>query len=1307
MSSSVLSPSSSIPSASSECRVCRSGSSPSSPLYSPCLCRGSIEYVHQDCLLHWLQLKNKKKCELCAFEFQFSPIYSSDAPASASLFDVLIGLVLSLSSWIPWLIRLIICCFGWLFIVPLITTTMWRAYFYFSYNPWSLSKFFRTHYADYTTFNYWLDSQYGTVICIMIFILTLTAFSLRELVKEEQALEEIMQQFQPAHNNNNNPNNVNQTGDNAVAVEQKIDAADEKQNNEIKSDEGHPELVELDRIREEPPESKSLNIVAEVSLQSENKSKSTINENFLRFYDTKKANNNSASSTDNESLPEESQINNSSFFANLPSTRAVKQRQELSSINQAANLPIDDSFTVDNINNIEQKSLSDMYEDSASDGSSYSDEINNDLSEEEANSEIDTSDLNAQRLDSFGHQTIRHRRPKEQNAKPKSDINKEPTEAKQTQNAPNEINAVENHAVVAAAADVVHDAAVAAGVAAEGEQLIDNIDDVPLQQWLGLTGEWRLFFLHLLSVLAFNAFFLFSFLFSPLNIGRLLLYLLEFDSSEVSVHLSMKLAALINGADLITAAVPPISANSTASIAANITSLYSFAVSSSSWSDQLLSPITVDQVASFHAKFHMEEVLIISIGYIFLLIVLLLVTQTLPVVNLMHILLSQLLLCLKVSLLLGFELLVFPTLLGFGIDFASLFLFQSNTASRIILLRKSPVTMTLLHWFIGIVCMLVISFFASLLRKTIRRSVLSKILRYPDDFEAAQPFRDLIQRGLLFHCKKLLKSVCIYCLIVLLTLHIPLKMTAKLWPNFVPLRYRLFDPIDTPIDLLFFQFALPIIIEHCNGRQHALKAVKSWFSYVGKKLNLYYYLIIPPTNINNNNNANAANDNNIAAVVHVVQESHEINHFQLRIFGLLLTMWITYAVLFVVTFVFPLAVGRWLLLQFKSHLIHQDIYAFFTGLYILGALAFISVKSYSYTIRHNIEAVYRAAVKYTAIAIKLCFLSCFVLGAIPILLGLLVDLVIIQPLRVGIHETPLFSFYQAFAIGIILEKLLIRTIMAGGLGPNAQFKKDFEAIKRNGWENIDVKMTTVNVILPVLQHLIILITVPYIFATWFVPRYIESPFFTSFRSYGSNYFPQYSPSTAINSSSIHGPLTLETLLDYEPVAFRLQLFHSSVFRYSFPAWFLLWLLYCSVSGLINLCTYLQKSSFEQRYMVGKKLLNANKETNGNSQQADTQRTQPNIISSDIASKNPGNESSANVTVQNNSVVVESNSSSIAQETKLSNELTPPLESSNSSPLTMALSCESAAFHEELSQELHKEYELHQSTIDRSSSIQHN
>eukprot|EP01132_Coremiostelium_polycephalum_P001222 gene1222-1543_t len=62
------------------CRVCRNGSTPDNTLSYPCKCSGSIKFIHQNCLLEWIQHSKSSSCELCGHPFRFTPIYSENAP---------------------------------------------------------------------------------------------------------------------------------------------------------------------------------------------------------------------------------------------------------------------------------------------------------------------------------------------------------------------------------------------------------------------------------------------------------------------------------------------------------------------------------------------------------------------------------------------------------------------------------------------------------------------------------------------------------------------------------------------------------------------------------------------------------------------------------------------------------------------------------------------------------------------------------------------------------------------------------------------------------------------------------------------------------------------------------------------------------------------------------------------------------------------------------------------------------------------------------------------------------------------------
>ncbi|KAL5963421.1 E3 ubiquitin-protein ligase MARCHF8 [Taenia solium] len=59
------------------CRICydSNGSTndrevePRGRLIAPCLCTGSVKYVHQWCIQHWIQLSRSRRCELCHFKY--------------------------------------------------------------------------------------------------------------------------------------------------------------------------------------------------------------------------------------------------------------------------------------------------------------------------------------------------------------------------------------------------------------------------------------------------------------------------------------------------------------------------------------------------------------------------------------------------------------------------------------------------------------------------------------------------------------------------------------------------------------------------------------------------------------------------------------------------------------------------------------------------------------------------------------------------------------------------------------------------------------------------------------------------------------------------------------------------------------------------------------------------------------------------------------------------------------------------------------------------------------------------------------
>ncbi|CAH8633320.1 unnamed protein product [Schistosoma margrebowiei] len=111
------------------CRVCRCEGTATKPLFHPCLCTGSIKYIHQDCLIRWLEYSKRNTCELCNHRFAFTRIYASDTPRFLPLTVLAVGLTNSLRRFVLNWIHLSIVFTAWLVVVPLSACRMYRCLF--------------------------------------------------------------------------------------------------------------------------------------------------------------------------------------------------------------------------------------------------------------------------------------------------------------------------------------------------------------------------------------------------------------------------------------------------------------------------------------------------------------------------------------------------------------------------------------------------------------------------------------------------------------------------------------------------------------------------------------------------------------------------------------------------------------------------------------------------------------------------------------------------------------------------------------------------------------------------------------------------------------------------------------------------------------------------------------------------------------------------------------------------------------------------------------------------------------------------
>ncbi|XP_075070474.1 E3 ubiquitin-protein ligase MARCHF6 [Mixophyes fleayi] len=111
------------------CRVCRSEGTAEKPLFHPCVCTGSIKFIHQECLVQWLKHSRKEYCELCKHRFAFTPIYSPDMPSRLPIQDICAGLITSIGTAIRYWFHYTLVAFAWLGVVPLTACRIYKCLF--------------------------------------------------------------------------------------------------------------------------------------------------------------------------------------------------------------------------------------------------------------------------------------------------------------------------------------------------------------------------------------------------------------------------------------------------------------------------------------------------------------------------------------------------------------------------------------------------------------------------------------------------------------------------------------------------------------------------------------------------------------------------------------------------------------------------------------------------------------------------------------------------------------------------------------------------------------------------------------------------------------------------------------------------------------------------------------------------------------------------------------------------------------------------------------------------------------------------
>uniref|UniRef100_A0A2N9IDY7 RING-type E3 ubiquitin transferase n=1 Tax=Fagus sylvatica TaxID=28930 RepID=A0A2N9IDY7_FAGSY len=943
------------------CRICRNPGEPDNPLRYPCACSGSIKFVHQDCLLQWLNHSNARQCEVCKHAFSFSPVYAENAPVRLPFQEFVVGMAMKACHVLQFFLRLSFVLSVWLLIIPFITFWIWRLAFVRSFGE--AQRLFLSHLSTTVILT---DCLHGFLLSASIVFIFLGATSLRDYFRHLREL--------------GGPD---------------VEREDEGDRNGA-------------RAARRPPGQPNRNNLVD---------------------------------------------GNGEDVGGAQGIAGAGQMIRRNAENVAARW-----------------------------------------------------EMQAARLEAHVEQMF----------------------------------------------DGLDDA--------------DGAEDVPFDELVGMQGPVFHLVENAFTVLASNMIFLGVVIFVPFSLGRIILYYVSWLFSTASGSVLSTVMPLTDTAlslanitlkNALTAVTNLSSESQENGLVGQVAEMLKGNFSGlNEVSNNISSPLSADLLkGAAIGALRLSDVTTLAIGYMFifslvffyLAIVALIrytkgepltmgrfygiasIAETIPSLFRQFLAaMKHLMTMIKVAFLLVIELGVFPLMCGWWLDVCTIRMFGKSMAQRVQFFSASPLASSLVHWVVGIVYMLQISIFVSLLRGVLRNGVLY-FLRDPAD-PNYNPFRDLIDDPVHKHARRVLLSVAVYGSLIVMLVFLPVKLAMRMAPSIFPLDISVSDPFtEIPADMLLFQICIPFAIEHFKLRTTIKSLLRYWFTVVGWALGLTDFLLPRPEDNGGQENGNgdpgrqdrlqavqiggqdrallalagaddpnrgilASENSNVSEDYYADEQSDSEYGFVLRIVLLLVVAWMTLLIFNSTLIVVPISLGRAIfnvipLLPITHGIKCNDLYAFIIGSYLIWT----AVAGARYSIEHI--RTKRAAVlfghiwKWCGIVFKSCALLSIWIFVIPVLIGLLFELLVIVPMRVPVDESPVFLLYQDWALGLIFLKIWTRLVMLDHMMPlvDESWRIKFERVREDGFSRLQGLWVLREIVFPIIMKLLTALCVPYVLARGVFP----------------------------------------------------------------------------------------------------------------------------------------------------------------------------------------------------------------------------
>ncbi|CAG7898249.1 unnamed protein product [Brassica rapa] len=458
---------------------------------------------------------------------------------------------------------------------------------------------------------------------------------------------------------------------------------------------------------------------------------------------------------------------------------------------------------------------------------------------------------------------------------------------------------------------------------------------------------------------------------------------------------------------------------------------------------------------------------------------------------------------------------VFPLMCGWWLDVCTVSMFGETMSKRVEFLSVSPLASSLVHWAVGVLYVLKICICEEeLLLKVLRREALF-FLYDPEDDDDDESFQFLIEETVHKFARDVLFDSAKYGSLIFLLVFLPVKLAIIMAPSVFPLDISVSDPFtEIPAGLLLFTICTNFIIEHFRLWTTVKSLVRCWFTSVYLALGLTDLLLPrPEDNVGQDNGdgeperamdvlPETVDPNRSLVLARNVEQSHSGYIFVLRAVLLLLAAWVTLLLFNTALIVVSVSLGRALfnaiptlpithgikcngnpsLLLHSLRRIHNcnidillnlvDLYAFVIGTYAFWT----TISGTMYAIEHSkserTSVLLNQIWRWCGVVFKSSVLVAIWIFIIPVLIGLVFELLVIVPMRVPVDETPVFLLYQDWALGFIFLKF---------------WTTSFERVEEDGFTRLQGLWVFKEIVSPILMKLLTALCVPYVLAKGVFP----------------------------------------------------------------------------------------------------------------------------------------------------------------------------------------------------------------------------